>query len=136
MKRFILCACLCLLLCCSCKENVEVFFEEVEGISIYAVKTSTKEIEKVTIDYELLNEEDLFMLYTRYQNTLPLGYSSPASPNISLLSSEVKNKIVYYTVDNFILLCDYSLFHDVLVQTGKTLGYVEVHIILNENQLI
>lgn len=136
MKRLFFCLSLILLVCCSCKKNVEVSFEQMEGTMVYAVKSSTHKIEEVMIDYELKNEEDLFMLYTSCQNTLPLGYTSPANPNITLLSSEVKNKVVYYMVDNFILLCDYSLFHEVLVQTGKTLGYIEIHIILNENQLI
>lgn len=136
MKRLFFCLILILLICCSCKKNVEVSFEQMEGTMVYAVRSSTHKIEEVMIDYELKDEDDLFMLYTSCQNTLPLGYTSPANPNITLLSSEVKNKVVYYTVDNFILLCDISLLHEVLVQTGKSLGYIEIHIILNENQLI
>ncbi|MDE7095476.1 MAG: hypothetical protein K2O23_03215, partial [Anaeroplasmataceae bacterium] len=67
---------------------------------------------------------------------LPIGYTSPANPNITLLSSEVRNKVVYYTVDNFILLSDIPAFHEALTKTGKLLDYKEIHIILNENQLI
>ncbi|MCM1130904.1 MAG: hypothetical protein NC310_02180 [Roseburia sp.] len=136
MKRLFFCFCVILLICCSCKKNVEVSFEQIETTSVYAIKSATSNIEEVMIDYELIDETDLFMLYTSYQNTLPIGYSSPANPNITLLSSEVKSKVVYYTVDNFVLLCNISLFHEVLLQTGKTMGYKEIHIILNENQLI
>ncbi|MDE6241586.1 MAG: hypothetical protein K2M08_04075 [Anaeroplasmataceae bacterium] len=136
MKRLLLCIGLILLVCCSCKKNIEVSFEEIDEISVYAIKESSQKLEEVIIEYKLENEEDLFVLYTRYQNTLPIGYVSPANPNITLLASEVKNKRVYYTVDNYILLSDIPVFHEALIQTGKLLGYQEIHIILNENQLI
>ncbi|MDE5546988.1 MAG: hypothetical protein K2I88_05940 [Anaeroplasmataceae bacterium] len=136
MKRLLLCLVFILLVCSSCKKNIEVSFEEMEEISVYAIQSSSQKLEEVIIEYKLENEEDLFVLYTRYQNTLPIGYVSPANPNITLLSSEVKNNIVYYTVDNYILLSDISTFHEVLIRTGKLLGYQEIHIILNENQLI
>ena len=125
-----------MLVCCSCKKNIEVSFEVGEEISVYAIKSSTNKLEEVIIEYTLEDEEDLFVLYTSFQNCLPIGYISPANPNITLLSSEVKNKVVYYTVDNYILLSDIEVFHEALTQTGKLLDYKEVHIILNENQLI
>ncbi|MDE6414341.1 MAG: hypothetical protein K2K48_02915 [Anaeroplasmataceae bacterium] len=136
MKRLWIVLGFVLLVCCSCKKNIEVTFEQIEETKVFAVKESTYKIEEVVIDYKLEDERDLFVLYTNYQNYLPLGYSSPANPDITLLSSTVKNNIVYYTVDNFILLSDLNAFHEVLERTGKLLGYQEVHIILNENQLI
>ncbi|MDE6661139.1 MAG: hypothetical protein K2J93_04910 [Anaeroplasmataceae bacterium] len=136
MKRLFFCLCALMLVCCSCKKNVEVSFEVVEEISVYAIKSSTNQLEEVVIEYTLDNEEDLFVLYTSFQNTLPVGYTSPANPNITLLASEVRNNVVYYTVDNYILLSDITAFHEALTKTGKLLDYKEIHIILNENQLI
>lgn len=136
MKRIWFFVCFILLFCCSCKKSIEVTFEQEEGTLVYAINTSSLEIEDVLIEYRIETAEDLFLLYTCYQNRLPLGYTSPANPNISLISTLEKQKIVYYTVDNFILLSNVSNFHEVLKRTGKLLGYTEIHIIFNENELI
>lgn len=136
MKRLIFFFALILILCTSCKKDVEVTFAEEDALAIYAIEEQTSLLKKVEVEYKIENEKDLFYLYTSYQNYLPLGYTSPANPNISLLDCWLKNKIVYYTVDNFILLSDIQLFHDALLKTGECLNLREVHIILNQKQLI
>lgn len=135
MKRWIM-ICLCVLFLCSCRKSIEVSFEKQKETLIYAIEQDTNEIKQVSIDYNLTNDLELFYLYTIYQNCLPIGFVSPANPNVTLLSSVVKNHIVYYTVDNFILLSDIPKLHEVLVKTGKTLNYREIHIILNDNEFI
>ncbi len=122
MKRWIMIL-VCVLFLCSCRRSIEVSFEKQEGTLIYAVEQNTNEIKEVSIDYNLTNDLDLFYLYTINQNYLPMGFMSPANPNVTLLSSVVKSNIVYYTVDNFILLSDIPKLHEVLVKTGKSLNY-------------
>ncbi len=102
----------------------------------YAVADATAKLEEVYIDYDIQNEIELFELYTKYQNHFPLGYSSPANPNITLLKSDVQKNQVFYEVDNFIFLSDIPLFQQALLFTGKALGYEEIHIFFNEKQLI
>lgn len=136
MKRILCVLCFLLFLCTSCKKNVDVVFSNYEGIMVYAIEEKTNQLKEIEIDYSISNEKELFYLYTIYQNQLPLGYSSPANPNITLNSAYRKENVVYYEVDNFILFSDLSVFQEVLEKTGKCLDISEVHIILNQKQLI
>ena len=67
------------------------------------------------IEYEINDHIDVFNLYTRFQNNLPLDYVSCASANIELKSSYVKNNIVYYNVDDYIFMSkNYDIFLSLL----------------------
>lgn len=136
MKRVCLSLCVFLFLMCSCRREVSVFFEEKEEIFIYALEDSTNRLKEISVDYKIENEVDLFCLYTIYQNSIPMGFSSPASPNVSLIKSSVVNSEVNYFVDNYIFLCDVPLFYEVLAKTGKQFGFEKIHIFFNDSSLI
>lgn len=136
MKRIWFLVCFILFLCTSCKKNIKVTFVKDEETLVYAINNASHKIEEIYIDYQIEDAKDLFYLYTYNQNCLPLGYNSPANPNVSLLSYLEEDKIVFYRVDQFILLSDVIRFHEVLSRTGSLLGYKEIHIIFNENELI
>ena len=136
MKRILCLFSILLFFCASCKKNVDVVFSNEDGSIVYAIDETTNAVKEIEIEYTISDEKELFYLYTIYQNFFPLGYSSPANPNITLKDSYRRGKVVFYEVDNFILLCDISLFQEVLQKTGQCLSITEVHIILNQKQLI
>ncbi|MDE7161635.1 MAG: hypothetical protein K2N65_02625, partial [Anaeroplasmataceae bacterium] len=122
MKRIVILMSMLLIFCVSCKKQVDVTFAEGEEILVYAIEEKTSKIKEIRVEYSIENEEDLFTMYTIYQNILPLGYSSPANPNVHLLEWKRTNKAVFYSVDNFILFSDLSAFQEVLLRTGKCLN--------------
>ncbi len=121
---------------CSCKSSVDVSFKEAEVNKIYAIYDLTEELKEIELDYPIENEAELFHIYTIYQNHLPIGYSSPANPNVELVSSILKDGCISYYVNNFILLSDLETLHQALMLTGKQFGFKEIHIFLNEKKLI
>lgn len=121
----------------ACKKQYEIHYETGDLISVFAIEEKTNRIEELWIEYEILDEVDLFNLYTIHQNYLPIGYSSPVNPNVSLIYSSVSNKVVNYYVDNFILFTeDLTSFQELLKKTGKAFGYEEIHIFFNDKCLI
>ena len=120
----------------SCKKNIEVFYEEAKEYEVYVVEDKTNKVECLALSYPVTSAESIFSLYTTYQNHIPLGYNSPASPNITLLDCQVKDKEIFFKVDNYIFLSDISLFYDVLSKTCKLYGYEEIHIIFKDSELI
>lgn len=137
MKRLIALL-LVLLFCSSCtKSKIEVEYEiYVLDTNVFALHEKTQEVVCVSIDYSITDPESIFQLYTVYQNHLPIGYSSPANPNISLLEVYEKNQEHYFVVDNYVLLVEnVSLFLEVLSKTSMENGYGKVHLILNGIEL-
>lgn len=135
MKRFLLIG-IFLFCLTSCKRQVDVTFQNAEVTQIYAIEDVTNELKVIELEYPIENERELFCIYTIYQNHLPLGYSSPASPNLELVTSSLLDGCVQYDVNNFIFLSDLKQFHKALLLTGKQFGYKEIHIFFNEKQLI
>ena len=137
MKKFFLLLVFISCFLTSCKKQYEIHYEEASLISVFAIQEKSNRIEELWIEYVILDEVDLFNLYTIHQNYLPLGYSSPVGPNVSLISSSVSNKEVSYYVDNFILLTeDLVSFQQLLEKTGKPFGYEKIHIFFNDKCLI
>lgn len=115
-------------------KNVEYEYEEYTKVFAYNIISNT--IEEVEIEYEINDYIDVFNLYTRFQNNLPLDYVSCASANIELKSSYVKNNIVYYNVDDYIFLSkNYDIFLSLLRKENRNLGYINTKIINNNSIL-
>lgn len=119
----------------SCKgKNIEYEFNEYT--SVYAYNNNLGLIEEVNIEYEITSYIDVFNLYTKHQNNLPIGYTSCASGNIQLKSSYIKNNIVYYEVDDYITLSkDVETFLSLLKKENRNLGYINTKIIYNDKIL-
>jgi hypothetical protein len=120
-----------LLISCDNKNEIEV--EVVDGNNyVYAIDYNDKKIKKVSIDYEINDYNDIFNLYTIYQNRLPLGYYINANSNVSLIKSYVNENNVYYVVDKYISLTkDINLFLEVLSLSNNLLGYNKTFIVYN-----
>ena len=119
----------------SCKGN-NIEYEFNEYTSVYAYNNNLEIIEEVNIEYEITSYIDVFNLYTKHQNYLPIGYTSCASGNISLKSSYAKNNIVYYEVDDYIMLSnDVDTFLSLLKKENRNLGYINTKIIYNDKIL-
>lgn len=102
--------------------------------TIYAYNINNKEIEEVNIIYNIENVEDVFKLYTIYQNTLPLGYVSMSTCNVGLIDYKIEDNTCYYYVDKYIsLVDDLEIFSSILKSTNRLLGYKETKIIYNDN---
>ncbi len=125
-----------LLLLVGCKRTVHVTCEMKNTIQVYAFTNVGNKLELVDIDYSLSDEVDLFELYTIYQNYLPQNYHSCAPANMELLSSSVRQKVIYYEVNRFILYSPLEKLKVLLDATGKLYGYKEVHFIFNQQELI
>lgn len=118
-----------------CERSISVSYEEVQEWKVYAVEEKSQLIKEVYVDFTIVDAVDLFELYTIYQNHLPIGFSSPLSPNISLIDVKIEENTITYIVDNYILVSDVDCFKELIVPTAKLYGYANVHIIFNENQL-
>lgn len=125
-----------LFLLVGCKSTVHVTCEREETIQVYAFTNDGEKLELVDIDYAIEDEVDLFELYTIYQNYLPQNYHSCASANMELLSSSVRQKVIFYEVDRFILNSPLEKLKGLLDATGKLYGYKEVHFIFNRQEII
>lgn len=116
--------------------NKKAEFEYKNYTTVYAYNIELNIIEEVEIEYEINDYIDVFNLYTKHQNNLPIGYTSSSSACISLKSSYVKNNIVYYEVDDYIFLSkDYTTFLSLLKKENRNLGYINTKIINNDNIL-
>ncbi len=125
-----------IILLSSCSPKVEISSELGQMTEVYALSNDDNKIELVSVVYEISNEVDLFELYTIYQNYLPEGYHSCASPNMTLISSSIQQNNIYYEVDHFILSSSCETLQEILLDTGKLYGYDEVHFIYNQQELI
>lgn len=102
--------------------------------TVYAYNVKNKKIEEVNIKYEIEDVKDVFDLYTKYQNILPLGYVAMSSCNVELLEYKISDNTCYYYVDNYIsLVDDIEIFSNLLSSTNCLLGYAETKIIYNDN---
>ena len=117
-----------------CKQQIAVSYENSMTYKVYAVHEKKLQVEQVEIEYQITDIQSIFELYTIYQNHLPVGYFSPASPNIELLEYKQTNKDIYFTVNQFIYVSNISLFKEVLQKTSQIYGYEQIHILhlLNE----
>ncbi len=119
------------------KREYDVKYEITNESKIFAYNIETQKIEEAYTYFKIEEVEDVFLLYTKYQNYLPCGYSSMGSANVSLLKTEIKEEVVYYEVDNYIsLLEDKDIFLSLLIQTNQDLGYKNTIIIYNGKSLV
>jgi hypothetical protein len=132
MKRlYIVIFYLFILMGCSKKDNIQI--DIIEDVTyVYAINYKDDKIEKVVIDYEIKDYNDIFNIYTIYQNRLPLGYYVNANSNVTLLKSYVNDNNIYYVVDKYINLTeDIGLFIKILSLSNELLGYNKTFIICN-----
>lgn len=122
----------------SCNHNLKVSYELDESLTqVFALCEEDKVVKSIKIDYDIKTEEDVFLLYTIFQNNLPLGYVSPAHANITLLQCKIENDNIYYYVDSFIFLSsDISLFLEILTKTNQLYGYGTAHVFYNEREIV
>lgn len=134
MKKFLL---LGILLLSGCGNNILVKYEtEILNNQVYAVNLSTGEVLCISIDYDIQEEKDIFLLYTNYQNNLPLDYYSPAHANIGLIDCYTKGEYTYYEVDMFInLVDDLKLFKECLSKTNHIYGYGDAVFLKNGKEV-
>lgn len=134
MKKILMAISLVLLMT-SCTKKVEVNYVIASEITVYAVIENTKTIDEVSINYNIDSKEALFNLFTIHQNYFPIGYTTMASPNVSLLSSQIINNEIYYQVDDYIYFSDIELFSTILDKTSRLHGYSGAHILLNNKEI-
>lgn len=91
----------------------------------------------VNIEYEIKDEEDVFLLYTIYQNYLPIGYISPACSNISLIDCYSNDYYTFYEVDLYIdFVSDISLFKECITKTNRLYGFKDPIFLKNGYEVI
>ena len=124
---------LILLILTSCSKSIDkIEYELEEETSVYAYNLESKQLEEIQIVYDIKTVEDVFYLYTLYQNNLPIGYVSMASANVGLLDIKIEENTVYYVVDNYVCLVDdLEIFSCLLEKTNMALGYEKTKIIYN-----
>lgn len=122
-----------ILLLVGCDKNNEINIEIIENNSyVYAIDYNDKIIKKIPIKFEIKDYNDLFYLYTIYQNRLPLGYYVDVNSNVALIKSYVEDNNVYYVVDKYINLTkNVNMFLEVLTLSNKLLGYNKTFIVYN-----
>lgn len=127
----------CIGLLCGCRQkSLSVEYELVlDQNVVYAYDLQDEKMVQIRCDYPIETYEDIFDLYTVYQNYLPIGYGSLAAPNLELLDSFSEQDHIYYEVNAFILLMDYEKFQDLLAATNKLYGYGVPHFFLNGTEL-
>ena len=120
------------LLLVGCNNKV-VNYELVKtGSTVYAVEINSNDICSVNIDYIIIDEKDVFLLYTKYQNYLPLGYSSPACSNIGLIKCYSDKTYTYYEVDLYINYVDnIACFKECISKTNKLYGFNDAVFLIN-----
>lgn len=124
MKKLIVLVALLFLVSCKPTQIDDVEYEITTTSLVYGYNVASNTLEAVELPYEIDDCIDVFELYTKYQNRLPLDYVSYASSNVELLDMKIEDSIVYYTVDSFIYLCDnLELFLHLLDETNRLLGY-------------
>ena len=125
-----------LLFCSSCSSKVNVSCEKGIEYVIFAKNDINLQIEEVYVERSIENYVDIFLIYTKYQNSIPIGYSSVLNSNVSLLKSEVLDNVVYYYVDNYIFLSDINSIDIVINNTLMHYGYKRGHILFNNSYII
>lgn len=119
-----------------CNDDVCCTYEIGKLYKAYGYNTLSGEIEDVYVEYEILDYNDSFNLYTIHQNHLPLNFVSLANSNIKLLSSYVKENVVYYQVDIYVKAVDnFDVFVKLLYLLNNDLGYKDV-VILYNNEIL
>ena len=101
----------------------------------YGLNEKTRVLELIYVEYEIIDEQDIFKLFTNKQNHLPLGYISYGNGNIGLVSSEVIDNEIYYYVDRYIYLSDYDKFYNQMLMTAKLYNFTNIYIYLNGKKL-
>lgn len=116
---------------CDKNEDINIIIDEKE-VYLYAIDYDDEKIKKISVNYEIKDYNDIFNIYTIYQNRLPIGYYVNANSNVTLLKSYVNDNNVYYVVDKYIYLTeDINLFVNILSLSNKLLGYNKTFIICN-----
>ena len=116
---------------CDKNEDINIIIDEKE-VYLYAIDYDDEKIKKISVNYEIKDYNDIFNIYTIYQNRLPIGYYVNANSNVTLLKSYVNDNNVYYVVDKYIYLTeDINLFVNILSLSNKLLGYDKTFIICN-----
>jgi hypothetical protein len=128
-KLLVLILYLILLVGCRNMNDINIVIDD-NNTYIYAIDYEDKKIKKVPIDYKINDYNDVFRIYTIYQNRLPMGYYIDANSNVQLLKSYVEDNNVYYVVDKYIYLTDnIDLFIQILSLSNNLLGYNKTFII-------
>lgn len=119
-----------------CKKGIIVDYNLEKLDTKFYVVNSNNSIECINIEYKVIDEEDIFFLYTIYQNYLPLGYFSPAHANINLIDCYTEGKYTYYEVDFYIdIVKDLDLFKECLSKTNKIYGFGNAVFLKNGNEV-
>ena len=113
-----------ILFLCGCSNRV-INYEIIDNNNlVYALSIENNDLCLVNVDYKITNEKDVFLLYTIYQNYLPVGYTSPAISNISLLDCYSDDYYTYYVVDIYLdLVTDLDRFIDCISKTNRLYGF-------------
>ena len=129
--------CLIFIFVLSSCNNSKISNNQIELASkadVYAYNMNKGIIEMVDIIYEINDVVDVFNLYTKYQNNLPIGYTSMGTCNVSLIDYKIDDNICYYYVDKYIsLVDDISIFSELLSNTNALLGYKDTKFLYNDN---
>lgn len=134
MKKIIMSIITILFLTGCSKNTIDKNYEKKDMYKAYAYNYITEQIELTYIEYELNTVEDVFNLYTKHQNNLPLGYVAKSSGNVGLLNCKIEDETCYYIVDKYITLVeDIGVLSTLLQQTNSILGIKETKIIYNDN---
>lgn len=118
-----------LLFLVGCKADIAVNYENSKLYQVYAVHEKSFQVELVEVEYPITDTSSIFHLYTIYQNHLPVGYISPASPNVELLEVKQVQQEIFYTVNQFIYVSNIAAFKEVLQKTSQLYGYDQIHIL-------
>lgn len=132
------CYLLGLLVLTGCKnKEMKVEYQLIQpDTSVYAIDDVTEELVRVDIDFAIESKEDIFYLYTIYQNHLPVGVHSNGNGNIELIDCYEQDEEVYYVVNSFILLVDeLPVFQSLITKTNALYHYGPAHFILNGRKL-
>ena len=118
----------------SCSNDI-VTYNKINDNPFYAINEEDQ-MELIYLDYEIINEASFFYLYTIYQNKLPLNFYSKTNPNIAFISFYTIDDDIFYVVDNLILDTDINLLAKLLQKTVRLYDYNDIHIILNNEEII
>ena len=122
---------LILLTSCSNNNSTEKY-NLIQYIDVHAFNIESDELEVVSIDYDINNPEDVFILYSIDQNYLPVGYTSECYANVCMLDYKIIHNDVYYIVDDYILnVSNLNKFNQLLSLGVKKLGYKNAYILYN-----
>ena len=116
---------------CDKKKEIDIEINNYESY-VYCIDYKDKEIKKVGINYIISDYNDVFNIYTIYQNRLPIGYYVDVNSNVGLIKSYEYDNDIYYVVDNYVSLTkDINTFVLLLTYSNSLLGYSKSFIIYN-----